>query len=45
MEEFELLDNVSGVLLSIEWYNTELWCPSPEFPDPVHDCGIWHYNK
>jgi len=33
--KLEFLDNLSGVLLAIEWYNTEFWCPSLEFSDPV----------
>lgn len=45
MEKFEFLDNVSGVLFSIERYNTKVWCPSLEFSDPIHDCGIWHNDK
>jgi hypothetical protein len=45
VEEFKLLDNVSGSLFAIERNNTQPWRPSFKFSHPVGDCGIWHNNE
>ena len=45
VEEFKLLDDVSGFLFTIERNNTQPWRPSFKFPHPVGDCGIWYNNE
>ena len=45
VEEFKLLDDVSGIFVAIKWNSTEPWRPSFEFSHPVGDCGIWNNNK
>ena len=45
VEEFKLFDDVSGILVAIEWNSTQPWRPSFKFSHPVGDCGIWHNNE
>ena len=45
VEEFKLLDDVSGILVSIERNSTQPRRPSFKFSDPVGDCGIWYNNE
>ena len=45
VEEFKLLNDVSGILFAIERNSPQPRRPSFKFSHPVGDCGIWHNNK